>query len=271
MTDDLADVGDDCSTLAVALDDPVENVVTVTLDRPEARNALSQQLRAELTRVLGVVEDSPMRVVVLTGSDDSRAFASGADLTELAERTALEQRELSERPRIYETVAGLDVPVIGRINGLALGGGCELALACDVRLADARSKFGFPEVSLGLIPGGGGTQRLAELVGLGEAKRLILSGEVIDAAEADDLGLVVDVHEPEALDDAVAELSGAMAQHSPVALELAKEAVEASTQLGRDDGIEYEAELFAVSLGSEDATEGIEAFLEDREPEWTGR
>lgn len=268
---DLTTLDGECSTLAIAVDDPAENAVTVTLDRPEARNALSQTLREELKRVLTAVEDSSMRVVVLTGSEESSAFASGADLPELAERTALEQRELSERPRIYEVVAALDVPVIARVNGLALGGGCELALACDVRLADAHSKFGFTEVSLGLIPGGGGTQRLADLVGVGQAKRLILSGTIVDAAEADDLGLVEEVHDTEDLDDAVAELAGAMAQHSPVALELAKEAVEASTQLGRDDGIDYEAELFAVALGSEDAAEGIDSFLEDREPEWTGR
>lgn len=271
MTDDLAATGNECSTLAVATNEPVANAVTVTLDRPDARNALSQTLRTEFKRVFEAIEASSMRVVVLTGSSDSRAFASGADLTELADRTALEQRELSKRPRIYEVVAGLDQPVIGRINGPALGGGCELALACDVRLADTRSKFGFPEVSLGLIPGGGGTQRLTDLVGVGKAKQLILSGAVVDADEADELGLVESVHDPADLDEAVAELVDTMAQHSPVALELAKRAVDASTRLGRDDGIDHEAELFTVALGSEDASEGIAAFLEDREPEWTGR
>jgi enoyl-CoA hydratase len=271
MIDDLTAVGEDSETLAVGVDDPVENAVTVTLDRPDARNALNQELREDLKRVLRSVEEFDVHVVILTGSEESSAFASGADLTELAERTALEQRELSKRPRIYEVITDLNVPVIARVNGLALGGGCELTLACDVRLADARSKFGFPEVSLGLIPGGGGTQRLADLVGVGQAKRLIFSGAIIDAAEADDLGLVEEVHDPDDLDDTVADLAGSIAQNSPVALELAKEAVEASTQLGRDDGIDYEAELFAVALGSEDASEGVEAFLEDREPEWSGR
>jgi enoyl-CoA hydratase len=271
VTDDPAAVGSECETLSIAVDDPTDNTVTVTLDRPDARNVLSQELRGDLKRILSAIEDSSLRVVVLTGSDDSGAFASGADLTELADRTALEQRDLSKRPRIYERLVDLDQPVIGRINGLALGGGCELALACDVRLADTRSKFGFPEVSLGLIPGGGGTQRLTSLVGVGQAKRLVLSGAIIGAEEADDIGLIEAVHEPDDLDDAVEDLAGEMAQHSPVALELAKEAVGASTQLGIEDGIEYEAELFAQALASEDAAEGINAFIQDHEPEWTGR
>lgn len=270
MTSDLEATGADCDTLAVSVDDPATHAVTITLDRPDARNAMSQQLRREFRRVLDDIEGSRARVVVVTGSEESRAFASGADLTEVAERSALEQRDLSKRPRVYEAIADLDQPVVARVNGLALGGGCELALACDIRYADTDSKFGFPEVSLGLIPGGGGTQRLARLVGEGQAMRLILTGELLDAASAEELGIVEGVYDPGELDDAVGELVATIAGHSPVALEFAKRAVRASSQLGLEDGIDYEAELFAQVLASDDAREGIDAFLNDRDPEWTG-
>ncbi|MEF8812930.1 MAG: enoyl-CoA hydratase-related protein [Halovenus sp.] len=270
MSSDLEATGADCDTLTVSVDDPAPHAVTITLDRPDARNAMSQQLRREFKRVLDEVEKSTARVVVVTGSEESRAFASGADLTEVSERSSLEQRELSKRPRVYEALASLNQPVIARINGLALGGGCELALACDIRYADTNSRFGFPEVSLGLIPGGGGTQRLARLVGEGQAMRLILTGELLDAASAEDLGIVEGVYEPADLDEQVEELATTVAGHSPVALEFAKRAVRASSQLGLEDGIDYEAELFAQVLASDDAREGMDAFLNDREPEWTG-
>jgi enoyl-CoA hydratase len=160
--------------------------------------------------------------------------------------------------------------VIARINGHALGGGCELAQACDVRIASTEAKLGQPEISLGIMPGGGGTQRLPRLVGEGQAMRLILSGELIDAEEAAEIGLVDEVLEPGQLDDRVYDLAGSMADHSPVALELAKKAIKASSRMDLEAGIEYEAELFAMLFATEDRHEGIEAFLEDREPEFRG-
>ncbi|WP_277555670.1 enoyl-CoA hydratase/isomerase family protein [Halobaculum limi] len=266
-------VAADCEYVACAVGDRIEGVATVTISRPDARNALNAQVREELTRVVGAIDDadSGVRVVVLTGADEAKAFVAGADVSELRERGMLEQRRASERPRVYEHVADLRQPVIARINGHALGGGSELALACDVRIAHERAKLGQPEINLGIIPGGGATQRLVRLIGEGQAMKLILSGELIDAAEAADIGLVDEVHGDDAFDDRVYELAASMADKSPVALEYAKTAVQAASRMGLDEGIDYEAELFAALFATEDKNEGIDAFFEDRDPEWEGR
>ncbi|USZ68021.1 enoyl-CoA hydratase-related protein [Halorussus salilacus] len=264
-------VGAECDHVEVAVGDRVEGVATVTLSRPDARNALNAQLRAELKDVLDAIEASDVRVVVLTGSEESGAFVAGADVTELRERDSIEQREASKRPRVYEYVDDLEQPVVGALNGHALGGGCELAQACDTRIAREDAKLGQPEINLGIMPGGGGTQRLPRLVGEGQAMRLILSGEIIDAEEAADIGLVDEVHPEGEFDDRVYELAGRMADKSPLALEFAKKAVKASSRTDLEAGIEYEAELFAQLFASEDKNEGIDAFLEDREPEWDGK
>src|SRR6056297_983553 len=263
-------VAAECETVNVEVGERVENVATVTLSRPDARNALNAQLRAELKDVLDAIEASDVRVVVLTGSSESGAFVAGADVTELRERGPIEQREASQRPRVYEYVDDLSLPVIGAINGHALGGGCELAQACDVRIAREGAKLGQPEINLGLIPGGGGTQRLPRLVGEGQAMRLILSGELVDATEAADIGLVDEVCEADAIDERVYDLAGAMAEKSPVALELAKSAVRESSRMGLDAGLEYESELFVQLFATDDKDEGIEAFLDGRDPEFSG-
>ncbi|WP_435358479.1 enoyl-CoA hydratase/isomerase family protein [Haloarchaeobius sp. DFWS5] len=262
----------DCDLVQVRVGDEAEGVATVVLDRPDARNALNAQLRTELKSVLDAVEaDEDVRVVVLTGSDESSSFVAGADVKELRARDAVEQREASKRPRVYEYVDDLEKPVIARINGHCLGGGSELALGCDVRIAQAGSKLGQPEINLGIMPGGGATQRLPKLVGEGQAMRLILSGELVDAEEAADIGLVDEVYDPDDLDERVYDLAGKMAAKSPLALEIAKKAVKAGSRMGLDEGIEYEAELFALLFAGEDKNEGIDAFLEDREPEWQSR
>src|SRR6056297_154522 len=267
-----AQVAAECETVDVAVGERADHVATVTLSRPDARNALNAQLRAELKDVLDAVEASDeVRVVVLTGSEDSGSFVAGADVKELRERGPIEQREASKRPRVYEYVDDLEKPVIARINGHALGGGCELAQACDVRIAREDAKLGQPEINLGIMPGGGGTQRLARLVGEGQAMRLVLSGEIIDAEEASDIGLVDEALAADEFDERVYELAGRMASKSPLALELAKKAVKASSRMDLESGIEYEAELFAQLFASADKNEGIDAFLEDREPEWEGR
>lgn len=246
-----------------------EYVATVIIDRPEARNALNARVRDELKSAFDAIEDSDARVVVLTGAEEANAFVAGADVTELRDRDAVEQREASTRPRVYERVDDLSIPVIARINGHALGGGCELAQACDVRIAHSEAKLGQPEISLGIMPGGGATQRLPRLVGEGQAMRLILTGEIIDAHEASEIGLVDEL--PDNLDERVDELAAAMAEKSPIALELAKKAIRESSRMDLRDGIEYEAELFAQLFATEDKNEGIDAFLDDRDPEWQGR
>ena len=190
------------------------------------------------------------------------------DVEDLRDRDYLEQRRASERPRVYEAVADLRQPVLARINGHALGGGCELAQACDVRIAHENATLGQPEINLGLIPGGGATQRLPRLVGEGQAMRLILTGEIIDAREAAEIGLVDEVYSETEFDDRVADLVGRMAEKHPVALEYAKQAVRASARMGLEEGIEYEAELFAGLFATGNPQEGIDAFLEDRDPAW---
>ncbi len=261
----------DYETLTVSVGEYADRVATISIDRPEARNALNAEVRRELSAALEAFEDDDeVRVLVLTGVEAANAFVAGADVTELRERTLLEQREASRRPRIYERVDALSMPVIARINGHALGGGCELAQACDVRIAVEDAKLGQPEINLGIIPGGGGTQRLTRLVGEGHAMRLVLSGELIDATEAQEIGLVDEVYPAEELDDRVYELAGAMAEKSPIALELGKQAVRASSRMDLESGIDYEAELFVQLFATDDKNEGIDAFLEGRDPEFTG-
>ena len=271
-TTSVLDVADDCDLVRVEVGERADYVATVTIDRPEARNALNGQIRAELKAVFEVVaDDDAVRVVVLTGADEAKAFVAGADVKELRERGVVEQREASERPRVYEVVADCPKPVVARVNGHALGGGCELAQACDVRIARDDAKLGQPEINLGLIPGGGGTQRLTRLVGPGQAMRLVLSGELVDAVEAAEIGLVEDAVAPDELDERVDDLAGKMASKSPLALQRAKEAVKAASRLDLDAGLDYEKELFVGLFATEDKNEGIDAFLEDRDPEWRGR
>ncbi|MFP9191445.1 enoyl-CoA hydratase/isomerase family protein [Natrialbaceae archaeon A-CW1-1] len=270
MSAHLSALDAEFENVTVTPNDGTDHITTVVIDRPEARNAMNAQVRAELKEAFDAIDESDTRVVVLTGSDEASAFVAGADVTELHERTALEQREVSKRPRVYEYVSECRVPVIARINGHALGGGCELAMAADVRIASERAKLGLPEITLGLFPGGGGTQRLPRLVGQGKAMQLILSGDLIDAEEAHEIGLVDELTSEDELDDSVADLAGSIASNSPIALEFAKRAIRASGSMGLDNGIEYEAELFAQALATDDVDEGISAFLEDREPEWVG-
>ena len=261
----------DCETVSATMGERADHVATIELSRPDARNALNAQLREELTTAMLAVEESDARVVVLTGDSDANAFVAGADVSELRERNSIEQREVSERPRVYERVADCSLPVIARINGHALGGGCELVQACDIRIAHSKAKIGQPEISLGIIPGGGGTQRLPRLVGEGHAMKLILSGELIDAEEAADIGLVEEVHGDDTFDDRVTDLARSIAEKSPVALKMAKKAVKTASKMDLESGIEYEAELFAQLFATEDKNEGIDAFFEDRDPEWSGR
>jgi enoyl-CoA hydratase len=250
---------------------PAGGVVTVVVDRPDARNALNAAVRRELTAVFGAIPDAEdARVVVLTGSDESSAFVAGADVRELRERGVVEQRVASRRPRVYETVGDCPVPVVARVNGHALGGGCELAQACDVRYAREDAKLGQPEVGLGIMPGGGGTQRLPRLVGLGRAMELVLTGELVDGTEAADLGLVDGAYPATALDDAVYDLATSVADQPPVAVRHATEALRASQRLDLDAGLGHERELFVELFATRDKDEGIDAFLEDREPEWSG-
>ncbi|HEX6064237.1 MAG TPA: enoyl-CoA hydratase-related protein [Longimicrobiales bacterium] len=251
--------------------DVADHVATITVNRPDKRNALNASVRGEIIKALDHFgsEDS-VRVIVITGAGD-KAFIAGADINEFAERTPVEQRAVMAERRIFDEIAGFAKPVIAMINGFALGGGCEVALACDVRVAARSAKLGQPEIKLGIIPGGGGTQRLPRMVGLGTAMRLVLTGELIGAEEAAGLGLVDVLVEDADLRTRTNEIAKAMAAHSPLALRLAKAAMRAAEEMPLAAGLAYERELFITAFGSSDKGEGVAAFLEKRAAIFEGR
>jgi enoyl-CoA hydratase len=246
-------------------------VAILAVNRPEKRNALNSQVRAELLAALDALrDDASVRVLVITGVGE-KAFVAGADIGEFAERTPLQQRAAMTGRRVFDEVAAYPKPVIAMINGFCLGGGCELALGCDVRIAADTARLGQPEINLGIIPGGGGTQRLPRVVGMGQAMRLVLSGELIDAAEALRIGLVDVVHPAAELRERTLEFARGMAAKSPVALQMAKSAVRAAAEMPLSAGLTYETELFVTCFASDDKREGVSAFLEKRPAEFTGR
>jgi enoyl-CoA hydratase len=246
-------------------------VAIVTINRPEKRNALDGQVRCAF---LGAIDrarrDENVRSVIVTGAGE-KAFIAGADIGEFEGRSPVDQWRVMKAPTIFDAVERLPKPVIAAINGYCLGGGMELALACDIRIASSSAKLGQPEVNLGIIPGGGGTQRLPRIVGLGAALRLILSGEIIAADEALRLRLVEEIVEPAKLLDRAVELAELMASKSPVALAAAKEATRAALSLPLDDGLKLETALFQLCFSSADKAEGVRAFMEKRAAEFTGR
>lgn len=243
----------------------------VTIDRPEKRNALNAAVRREILDALVTLgADDAVRVVVFTGEGD-KAFIAGADIAEFAERTPLEQRAAMTGTRVFEEIAAFPKPTIAMINGFALGGGCELALACDIRIAADSARLGQPEINLGIIPGGGGTQRLPRVVGMGQALRLVLSGEIISAEEALRIGLVDLIFPQAKLKERTLEMAAGIAAKSPVALRMAKAAVRAAAEMPLSAGLAYETELFVTCFSSEDKQEGVTAFLEKRPAEFTGR
>lgn len=249
----------------------VDRVAILTINRPDKMNALSEQVRVDLLDALTEIEaDAGVGVVVLTGAGE-KAFIAGADISEFAGRSPFDQRWAMRSPRIFDVMASFPKPVIAMVNGFCLGGGCELAMSCDLRVASEKASFGQPEINLGLIPGGGGTQRLPRLVGTGQAMRLILTGDRIPAAEAKEIGLVDLVFPHEELRAKTLELAQKMASRSPLTLKVAKEAVRASERLAIEEGILYERDLFCLCFSSADKEEGVRAFLEKRPAAWTGR
>jgi enoyl-CoA hydratase len=248
-----------------------ESVAIITINRPEKRNALNIQTRAEGAAVLDELRaDDSVRVVVFTGAGD-KAFIAGADIAEFADRTAITQREVMLERGLFNAIDTFPKPVIAMVNGYCLGGGCELALACDIRIASDKASFGQPEINLGIIPGGGGTQRLTRLVGEGKAMELILTGAIIDAQTAFTLGLVNHVVPADQLETKTMEIANRIAEKSPVALRLAKEAIKLASRSNLDEGLRREVDLFALCFSSEDKDEGVKAFLEKRKPEFKGK
>jgi len=246
-------------------------VAILTVNRPDKMNALNLQVRQEMIGHLNRIEtDDSIGVVVITGAGE-KAFIAGADIGEFEGRSPFDQRQAMETWQIFEAMALFPKPVIAMINGFCLGGGCELSMSCDIRVASAKARIGQPEINLGLIPGGGGTQRMPRLTGFGHALRLILSGDMITAQEALDIGLVELVYEPDELRQKTLELAGRIASRSPLTLRVAKESVRAAMEMPLAAGLAHERHLFCLCFSTEDKKEGVEAFLQKRPAEWVGR
>ncbi|MFQ5986426.1 MAG: enoyl-CoA hydratase-related protein [Thermoplasmata archaeon] len=251
--------------------DEDEGIATVTLNRPEALNALTSEVLKELREVLlEVRRRDDLQVLILTGAGD-KAFAAGADIREMRDQRPLETREYATLGHeVARQLERMGKPVIAAINGYALGGGTELALACDIRIASDRAWIGQPEVKLGIPPGFGGSQRLTRLVGRGRASELIFLGEPIDAAEAQRIGLVNRVVPHDRLLEEAKAWARQMQKRGPLALKLAKAAIHQTQETGLSAGLDYEVELFSLAFATDDRSEGLEAFLEKRKPEFEG-
>ena len=244
-------------------------IAVVLLNRPEALNALSDELMDELvTRLTELDREDDVRCIVLGGSE--RAFAAGADIAELAKSSPIDLY-YQRRVERWDVIAGLWTPLVAAVSGFCLGGGCELAMACDLIVASETAQFGQPETGVGVIPGAGGTQRLTRAVGKSLAMDVILSGRFLSADEALRAGLVARVVAREAWLDEAKRVARAIAEKPPVATRLAKEAVDRAFEGTLRLGVEYERRLLALAFASEDAKEGLNAFLEKRKPEFKGR
>ena len=248
-----------------------DRVAIVTINRPEKRNALNIKTREEGAAVLEELRgDDSVGVVVITGAGD-KAFIAGADIAEFAGRTALTQRAVMVGRSLFNAIDTFPKPIIAMVNGYCLGGGCEVALACDIRIASGNASFGQPEINLGIIPGGGGTQRLTRLVGEGKAMEMILTGEIIDAQTAFSIGLVNHVVPLDQLEAKTMEIANRIAAKGPISVSLAKEAVKIASRSNLDEGLRREVDLFALCFSTEDKDEGVSAFLEKRKPDFKGK
>jgi enoyl-CoA hydratase len=249
-----------------------EGIATITINRPEALNALNEETIMEImVRLEDAKNDEAIRVIVVTGAGD-RAFSAGADLKMMKGASPVRGTELSRNgQQVCDYIEALEKPVIAAINGYALGGGIELAMACDIRIASENAQIGQPEINVGLIPGWGGTQRLPRFVGKGIAKELIFTGKRIDAKTAERLGLVNAVVPADQLTAKVKELALELASKPPIAIKLSKALINNSTETYPAVGMWQEAEAFGLVASTEDFNEGVTAFLEKRKPQYKGK
>jgi enoyl-CoA hydratase len=262
---DTADAASDGATTA-----PIDGVALVTLDRPAVLNALDFALIAELTEALEALDRDPAcRAIVITGSGE-RAFAAGADIRELAVQTPASLLGDDEFHR-WERIKRVRTPLIAAVRGFALGGGCELAMTCDLLIAGEGAQFGQPEIKLGVMPGAGGTQRLTRAIGKARAMELVLTGRTMGAHEAEAHGLVTRVVADDEVVQAALELAGTIASMPPLAVIAAKAAVNRAEELSLEAGLEFERRSFYLLFATEDQREGMAAFREKRKPAWKGR
>ena len=247
-------------------------IATITINRPKALNALNEETIPEFLSSLEDAErDEKVRVIVITGAGE-KAFCAGLDLKTVKDISVVKAVEMSRLgQKMTLRIEELGKPVIAAINGYALGGGIELAMACDIRIASENARIGQTEVNVGLIPGWGGTQRLPRLVGRGRAKELIFTGKMIDAKTAERIGLINMVVPPEKLKSAVEELSKVIMSKPPIAIKLSKELINNSIETDQGTGLVHEAEAFGILASTEDYREGITAFIEKRKPEYKGK
>ena len=238
-----------------------EYIGKITINRPEALNALNGEVLDELDLAIEEVKkDSNLRVLIITGA--GRSFVAGADIKEMSELNAIEARDFSKQGiSVFRKIENLQIPVIAAVNGFALGGGCELSMSCDIRIASDKALFGQPEVGLGLIPGFGGTQRLQRLIGQGWAKYLIYSAENIKADKALEIGLVQDVVEADKLEERVNELAQKIASKAPIAVRISKEAINTGAQTDIDSALKFEEMGFGLANSTEDKITGTKAFI----------
>jgi enoyl-CoA hydratase len=242
-----------------------DRVAVITISRPKALNALNTETLKELELAIDeIASDDEVYAVILTG--DGKAFVAGADITEMKDLDVMGGRKFGNLGnKVFRKIETLEKPVIAAVNGFALGGGCELSMACDIRIASSKAKFGQPEVGLGITPGFGGTQRLARLVGTGMAKQLIYTGDIINAEEALRIGLVNKVVEPEQLIEEVKLLAKKIASNAPIAVKLSKTAINRGMQMDIDTALIYEAEIFGACFSTIDQKNGMKSFLEKTE------
>lgn len=249
-----------------------EGIGIVTINRPKALNALNAATLTDIDQVFDeIAKDDSVKAVIVTGSGE-KAFVAGADITEMAPMSAVEGRNFGKLGQaVFNKVENVNKPVIAAVNGFALGGGCELSMACDFRIASEKAKFGQPEVTLGIIPGFAGTQRLSRLVGKGLAKEILFTGDMIDAQEAHRIGLVNKVVAPEELMAVATKIAKRIASRAPIAIQLCKAAVNEGMDMDLQSGVAYEAEAFGLCFATADQKEGMGAFVEKRKPTFQGK
>jgi len=248
-----------------------ESIAVLTINRPDKLNSLNSKVHREGVAALDELRaDDSVRVLVITGAGE-KSFIAGADIGEFAGKTSVSERSIFQGRSLFNSLDTFPKPVIAMINGFCLGGGCELALACDLRIAGEKARFGQPEINLGIIPGGGGTQRLTRLIGEGKSMEMILTGDMIDAQTALRLGLVNEVFSSDELQEKTFALANKIAEKSPIALQMAKEAVKLAARSNLDEGLRREIDLFTICFSTEDKEEGVAAFLEKRKPNFKGK
>jgi len=249
-----------------------EGIATLRINRPKDLNILTVETLLEMkTAIEDIRNDRSLKALIITGSGD-RLFSAGADINEMSKMNTMEAREYSELGHeIFASMANLWIPVIAAINGHAIGGACELVLACDIRVASENAKIGMPETGIGITPGWGGMQRLSRLIGVGKAKELVFTGELIEAKEAERIGLVNKVVPPDKVEAVAREIASKIASRAPVAVRLAKDAINRGAEIDLEKALDYDSEVFGIVCSTEDQKEGMKAFLEKRKPEFRGK